>query len=73
MTTLQPLSRYRVVDRYTFQTVLIFATDSRTACLLAHVPTYRATVYEWQWRGNDQYWVKITGKPDTGEQESKDG
>jgi hypothetical protein len=73
MTTPQPLSRYRVVDRYTFQTVQLFASDPRTACLLAHIPTWRSTVYEWQWRLGTQCWVKITGKPDTGEQESKDG
>lgn len=60
------MSRYRIVDRLTLQTVLLFASDERTACLLAHVPTYRATVYQWQWEGGDPHWVKITGRPETG-------
>jgi hypothetical protein len=60
------MNRYRLVDRSTFQTVHVFAEDARTACVLARIPPFQATVYQWMWVEGEQRWVKITGKPATG-------
>ena len=57
------MNRYRIVDRITLKTAHVFAADYRTACLLACVPIWRASIYLWVWVNGEQTWERIEPGP----------